>query len=95
MGQPIMRLGDKSTGHAPGYPPTPSLVASTNVKVNGLGAVRMGDKYQIHCFGSSCHVGAAVSSSSVYVNKKPVHRTGDPIDCGDTAGIGSTNVKAG
>lgn len=93
MGQSIMRLGDKSLGH--GYPPTPSLLASTNVKVNGIGAVRMGDKYQVHCVGPSCHVGKAISGSTVKVNGLSVHRTGDPLDCGDTAGIGSPNVKAG
>ena len=95
MGQSIMRLGDKSTGHSPGFPPTPSILASTNVMVNKRGAVRSGDKYQIHCLGPSCHVGNAISSSTVRVNGKPVHRTGDQITCGDFAGMGSTNVKAG
>lgn len=95
MGQSIMRLGDKSLGHSPGFPPTPSIKASTDVMVNGKGAVRVGDKYQIHCSGSSCHIGSALSGSTVKVNGLSVHRTGDPIDCGDKAGIGSPTVKAG
>tara|TARA_B100000214_G_scaffold10058_1_gene7307 strand:- start:94148 stop:94429 length:282 start_codon:yes stop_codon:yes gene_type:complete len=93
MGQSVMRLGDKSVGH--GYPPVPSIQASTNVKVNGKGAVRNGDSYAVHCLSGSCHQGKAVSGSSVKVNGKGVHTTGMKLSCGDTAGPGSTNVKAG
>ena len=93
MAQSIMRLGDQSKGH--GYPPTPSIQASTDVLVNGIGAVRSGDKYAVHCLGSSCHQGTAISGSTVLVNGKPVHRTNDPLSCGDTAGMGSPTVKAG
>lgn len=93
MGSSVMRLGDKSVGH--GYPPVPSIQASSNVKANGIGVVRQGDKYAVHCLSSSCHQGAALGSSTVKVNGKGIHTTGKKLTCGDTAGQGSSNVKAG
>ena len=94
MGQSVMRLGDMTVGH--GFPPTPTIKASTNVFANGKGVVRQGDTYKLHCMSGSCHQpNAAKVSSTVKVNGKGVHRTGDKTSCGDTAGQGSPTVKAG
>lgn len=93
MAKSVMRLGDKSVGH--GFPPVPSIQASTSVNANGRGVVRQGDKYQLHCLSSSCHQGTAIGSTTVKANGKGIHTTGKQISCGDTAGPGSTNVKAG
>jgi len=95
MGQPIIRLGDKSIGHPPWGPNAP-IVSSTDVFVNSIGVVRLGDDYAVHSNGPSPHPEKALSNSStVYVNGKLVQRTGDPCSCGDTAGPGSQNVFAG
>ncbi|WP_281502251.1 hypothetical protein [Loktanella sp. F6476L] len=37
------RLGDTGSGHACHFPSTPSIVASTDVFVEGIAAVRKGD----------------------------------------------------
>lgn len=94
MAQAIIRKGvDKTKGHS-GFPPTSAVRSSTNVFINGIGAVRAGDDYAPHC-NSGCHVGKALSSSTVFVNNKPVHRKGDDLSCGDKAIAGSPNVYAG
>lgn len=94
MGQAIIRKGvDATKGHS-GFPPTTAIQASTNVFINNIGAVRQGDQYAVHC-NSSCHQGKAMSSSTVFVNNKPVHRKGDKLSCGDQAIAGSPNVFAG
>jgi len=90
----VTRLGDLTTGHVP-FPPTPSIAASADVFVNGLGVVRVGDAYQSHCSGS-CHVGVLQTGSpTVFVNGLPIGRVGDPVSCGDFVGMGSMNVFAG
>ena len=95
MGQPVLRLGDKSLGHGAWGPNVP-VQSSTNVFANSIGVVRLGDAYATHSNGPSPHPEKALSNSkSVYVNGKPVQRTGDPCTCGDTAGPGSSNVFAG
>tara|TARA_Y100001963_G_C6782393_1_gene450699 strand:+ start:2996 stop:3280 length:285 start_codon:yes stop_codon:yes gene_type:complete len=94
MGQSVIRkFADKSKGHK-GFPPTHAKQASTDVFANGLGLVRLGDEYEKHC-NSGCHKGKALSSSTVFVNGRPVHRRGDKTDCDDTAIAGSPNVFAG
>ncbi|MEM4618919.1 MAG: hypothetical protein QW607_01765 [Desulfurococcaceae archaeon] len=47
MGKPVVRLGDMSCGHAC-FPPRPNIEASPNVFVNGRGAHRLGDAWDIH-----------------------------------------------
>lgn len=93
MGQSIIRLGDPSTGHG-AWGPNTQVQASSNVFVNGIGAVRDGDSYKPHK-GPSTHPETAKSGATVFVNGRAVHRTGDPCSCGDTAGQGSQNVFAG
>lgn len=94
--RPVTRLGvDKSTGHPPGFPPVPAIMASTNVFVNKRGVVRQGDPYQVHCYKKKCHQGTATGSAKTFANRKGVTRLGDPITCGDRSGAGSTNVRSG
>jgi uncharacterized Zn-binding protein involved in type VI secretion len=94
MAQAIVRKGiDATKGHS-GFPPTTAVEASTDVFINKVGAVRMGDSYAPHC-NSGCHVGKAMSTSTVFINNKPVHRMGDDLSCGDKAVVGSPNVFAG
>lgn len=92
----ITRLGDMTAGHD-GFPPRPSIEASEDVFVEGIGAVRVGDAYAIHCNSTpTCHDGRlAEGSSTVFVNGKPVGRVGDPVDCGDTVAFGATTVFCG
>lgn len=89
-----IRVGvDKSAGHGC-FAPTMPLTASSNVRVNGIRAVRAGDKYAPHRCKKKVHrTRIAKSSSRVRINGKPAHRTGDPISCGDRAGRGSNTVR--
>lgn len=94
MGKQVTRLGDQTAGH--GFPPVPSIKASTNVFAEKKGVVRVGDSYAVHCFNSSCHAGtAATGSRTVFVNGKQVHRVGDKNSCGDTVAQGASTVFAG
>lgn len=96
MGKPIIRLGvDKSKGHGC-FPSTQPISAASTVKANGIGVVRMGDRYSPHRCGKVVHSSRiAQSSSTVKANGRPVQRTGDAISCGDSAGKGSRSVRAG
>jgi len=72
---------------------------SSDVIVNGIGAVRAGDLCQVHLIpsGSSCvpHTVPLTSfSSTVFVNGKGVGRQGDQYS-GHTLTSGSGNVFAG
>lgn len=89
-----IRVGvDKSAGHGC-FAPTAALTASSNVRINGIRAVRAGDKYAPHRCKKKVHsMRIAKSSSRVRINGKPIHRTGDPISCGDRAGRGSKTVR--
>lgn len=89
------RKGDKCTGHGC-YAPRPNAQASNNVFINGKGAHRKGDAWQIHKCGIPSHGGVTKSgSSSVFVNGKPIARIGDPISCGSAILEGSSNVFCG
>ena len=90
MRRAIRKGIDFSTGHC--YDPRPCTTGSPNVFINGIPATTAGDYYPIHCCGASCHDGVALSTSNVFINNKPMHRSGDPISCGDTAFHGSPNV---
>jgi len=88
----VVRYGDESCGHGC-FPPRPNDQASENVFVNGKGAHRLGDSYEIHCCGPVCHGGEASSGSpNVFVNGKKLCRVGDSVSCGDTMCQGSPNV---
>jgi len=91
----VVRLGDTGSGHAC-WPPRANISASINVFVNGLGAHRQGDNWEIHCCKGHCHRGVLQSgSSTVFVNGKQLGRVGDPISCGSRCATGSPNVFAG
>ena len=98
MGQPVTRLGDKTTGHGP-YLPRPSTGASGDVFVNGLGVVRVGDTWAPHKgVPPGVHSGetgiTSAGSGTVFANGKAVARIGDPVEA-DTIAAGSANVFAG
>jgi len=91
----VARLGDTCTGHGC-FPPRANDEASPDVFVNSLGAHRVGDHWQTHCCGPSCHDSVlANGSSTVFVNGKPLGRIGDAIACGSAVASGSGNVFAG
>jgi uncharacterized Zn-binding protein involved in type VI secretion len=91
----VIRLGtDPSTGHGC-WPSRPTDSSNTSVYVNGILANTVTDHYPVHCC-KKCHDGFASSgSSTVFIERKAVHRNGDAISCGDTASNGSTNVLCG
>jgi len=94
----IVRLGDNSTGHPHCFPARPNVEASGDVLVNGKGAHRLGDGWDVHgaCVLHSPHGGVAASgSATVLVNGQPVCRIGDAISCGDQMAEGSGDVIAG
>lgn len=86
-----VRLTDNSQGHPP-WPPRPPIEASTNVFINGIPSVRLGDNWAIHC-APPCHGGVSSEGSpNVFVNGKAMVRTGDAISCGDHALQASPDV---
>jgi uncharacterized Zn-binding protein involved in type VI secretion len=92
----IVRFQDKCSGHSC-FPPRPNNQASDNVLVNGKGAHRQNDSWELHaCPNTPPHGGVlSTGSESVYINGKPVARIGDPISCGSRCAEGSGNVFAG
>lgn len=87
-----VRLGDSTTSHGC-FPPTTLSSASSNVIINGIGAVKVGDSIIPHCCDSTCHGGVQASGSpNVMTNSNQQARVGDSISCGDTNAAGSPNV---
>ena len=88
-----VRLGDSTTGHGC-FAPTTLASASSNVIINSIGAVKVGDSIVPHCCpGSGCHGGTQSSGSpNVMTNGNPQARIGDSISCGDSNAAGSPNV---
>lgn len=97
---PVTRANlDASTGHA-GYVPrlnTPN--GSTDVFVNGQGAVRDTDPWPDHTDpgppGTHSNVKQSSGSTTVFVNGLALARIGDSISCGDAVAAGSPNVISG
>jgi uncharacterized Zn-binding protein involved in type VI secretion len=87
-----------STGHSEGpcfFPPKQALSGSSNVFINGIACVTLGDDWETHCCGPNCHGSVSSSgSSNVFVNGKAVTRIGDKLSCNDTSAQGSSNVFA-
>lgn len=92
----VVRLGDICTGHGC-YPPRANVNASPNVKVNGIGAHRVGDAWAVHGCGTCTPHGSSQGSgsSTVFVNGMPLARVGDNVACGSSNATGSGNVFAG
>ncbi|RFA31333.1 PaaR repeat-containing protein [Alkalilimnicola ehrlichii] len=91
----VSRVGDICTGEGC-FPPRKSTSGSGDVTINGKAALRVGDAFEEHACGNSAHESAlAEGSSTVFVNRLPLGRIGDPIACGSAVAQGSTNVFAG
>lgn len=90
------RLYDICTGHGC-YPPRPCISASSNVLINGRGAMRVGDRFSSHCCPKrGCHTGNLSSGgTTVLINNKAVGRIGDPVSCGSSVMTASDNVLIG
>ncbi|MFA6198945.1 MAG: PAAR domain-containing protein [Bacteroidales bacterium] len=95
MAKSAARIGDISTGHDC-HPPQIAIKGSNNVKINGRGALRLGDKFSPHCCEFECHPGfLAEGSSTVTINGIPAGRIQDSIGCGGSVATGSSNVMIG
>ena len=83
----IARMGIDAAGGA-------AVTGSTDVFINGVGAVRIGDVIAGH--GDSPHTTNQMTtgSATVFVNGIPVCRQGDVAQCGHAIS-GSLNVSAG
>lgn len=90
------RLGDSDTGHDI-CPPRGLASASPDVIINGRGAGRQSDNYPPHsCIDHAPHGGVIASgSSTVYINGLQSGRVGDPVSCGGSVAVGSSNVFIG
>ena len=93
----VTRIGDECTGHDC-WPPRISDQGSSNVFINGLGVVRVGDHWVNHTCthdGETHDSVGLAGSSKVFVNGIAVMRVGDPIACGSAVAQGSSNVFFG
>ena len=90
----VHRHTDICTGHGC-FGSRPNAEASSDVFANGLGAHRVGDRWETHCCGPLCHDGLlAEGSPTVFANGRPWGRIGDPVDCGSFCQTGSPDVFA-
>ena len=88
-------VGATDTGHGC-FPPRPSTSGSGDVLVNGIGVLREGDSWAVHCCGSSCHDSVQQEgSATVFANGKALARIGDAVACGSVVAEGSDNVFSG
>ena len=82
----VMLTGRSSTGHC--FTPVISTSTANGVMINGKPPVLEGDPYvgPHNCGDKSHPPGSAIATQKkVLINGKAVHRTGDPISCGDSA----------
>ena len=82
----VMLKGRSSTGHC--FTPVISTSSATGVLINGEPPVLEGDPYVgPHNCGKYSHPpGTAVATQKkVLINGRAVHRTTDPLSCGDVA----------
>ncbi len=96
MGQGVHRLGDATSGHGC-WLPSQAIEASENVRVNGRGVVRQGDKILPHICPEipETHPGVYIGSGTVRANGRPIQCVGSGVSCGDKALTGSDNVRIG
>ena len=93
----VSRIGDAVATNHGCDGSTTMAQGSSDVLINGIGAVRVGDLDTVHAFGgrgcSSRHqVALSAGSSSVFVNGRSLGRVGDGAE---TLSSGSPNVFAG
>ena len=87
----IVRDGDICSGHGC-WPPRPNATCSHKFYVEGKGAVRVADMWQVHCC-ESCHPGNQASGShKMFIQGKAAARIGDTIDCGSSNMTGSSKM---
>lgn len=90
----VTRQGDNCSGHAD-WPPRLPTSWSSDVFVNGLGVVKYGDSWSVHCnLVPICHGGTSTGTGSVYVNGNVLQVQGDSISCGSVCDGCSNNVFA-
>lgn len=90
-----VRINDVCSGHGC-FPPRRVLTGSSDVLVNGRGAVVLGSEWEEHRCGRNRHTGTSIGgSATVFVNGKPKVRAGDPISCGSFATSSSSDVLVG
>ena len=90
----MSRLGDLTTGHGC-YPPVVGVTASTNVKINGRFAHKVGDTFSPHACGTSVHSDvASIGSSKVIINGSGAMRLGDSLAPGGRMAAASWTVFA-
>lgn len=68
---------------------------STDVFIEGAGAVRLGDADASHGAGPHAAATMAAGSATVFVNGLKLCREGDAATCGHTGSGGATTVQAG
>lgn len=89
------RLGDTCTGHAC-WPPRKNIEASEDFFINGIGAHREGDAWEVHCCDDNCHDSVlAEGHPTVFINNKPAAVVGSAIACGSASAQGSPNLFFG
>ena len=94
MSQGAARLGDMCTGHDC-FPPRAAISASSDTFIDGIPALRVGDKYEEHCC-VTCHDGTVIGGSgTTFINGLPAARVGDPLDCGSFIASGSSSTFIG
>tara|TARA_A200000113_G_scaffold213673_1_gene216303 strand:+ start:1487 stop:1786 length:300 start_codon:yes stop_codon:yes gene_type:complete len=95
-GSGMSRLKDIESGHQC-WPPVAVVTGSTNVFVNSIAAIKVGDKTSVHVCGNNpphpdtCSKG----SVTVKVNRKDAMRIGDLLSGGGVMTQGSHTVLAG
>ena len=97
MGKPAAVIGAICSGHG-GFPPRANIGGSGNVLIGGVGAIRAGDPWSVHCCPQKgCHASTQASGSgSVFINGLPAARIGDSVACGSViASSNSSNVSIG
>jgi uncharacterized Zn-binding protein involved in type VI secretion len=102
MGEKVARKSGTDTVSIP-HPTcqgsTETDAGSSNVLINGIGAVREGDAVASHTLDPpacpSHAPGLSTFSSKVLVNGKGLGRLGDTYGCGAKISSGSDNVFAG
>jgi uncharacterized Zn-binding protein involved in type VI secretion len=98
-GHPAARVTDLGSGHGCHFPPSPALSGSTDIIINNLAAFRQGDAYLPHpcpvCPQPPHPRNLSRGSATVYFNGRQAGRVTDPINCGGSHMLGSSNVEIG
>ena len=91
MSAGLVRLHDLAFHKCYGF--HEAVTASEDTFCNGLGIVRKGDRFDIHCCSDDCHDGTANGNgTTTIINGRPAQKVGDPVTCGSTICSSSGNV---